>query len=64
VLCFNGTRDALCDRDLMERALKGLSWQMHWLEGADHSFRVLKSSDTDVYHELSEVTGRWLSRLA
>src|SRR5687768_4407068 len=38
VLCFNGTRDALCDRDLMERALKGTNWQMHWLDGADHSF--------------------------
>src|SRR5437868_7154674 len=45
VLCFNGTRDPLCTRELMERALSGLaSWKMHWLEGADHSFHVLKSS--------------------
>src|SRR5256885_11463330 len=35
VLCFNGTRDALCRRDLMELALKKVPapWQMHWLEG-------------------------------
>lgn len=64
VLCFNGTRDALCDRDLMERALKPAAWQMHWLAGADHSFRVLKSSDTDVYKEVCDVSRDWLSRLA
>ena len=40
VLCFNGTRDELCRRDLMEAVLAKLSWQMHWLEGAGHSFRV------------------------
>src|SRR3954470_1313305 len=33
VLCFNGTRDALCTRDLMERAVAGLeNWTQHWLE--------------------------------
>ena len=41
VLCFNGTRDALCRRDLMERALKTVTtdWDMRWLEGADHSLK-------------------------
>ena len=66
VLCFNGTRDALCRRDLMERATAGLSgWTMHWLEGADHSFRVLKSSgrtDAGVLEEIAEASERWLSR--
>jgi len=58
VLCFNGTRDALCRRDLMDKTLKNLSWQMHWLEGADHSFHVLKSSgrsDAQVMDEVSTV---------
>jgi uncharacterized protein len=67
VLCFNGTRDALCDRDLMERAPKSRLWQMHWLEGADHSFRVLKSgacSEDDVYREVEDITRGWVSRLA
>ena len=66
VLCFNGTRDALCRRDLMEKALAGLSWQMHWLDGADHSFHVLKSSgrtDDDVFREVTEVSRAWLSQL-
>jgi len=41
VLCFNGTRDELCRRDLMEKAIAGLAnWRMHWLEGAGHSFRA------------------------
>ena len=64
VLCFNGTRDALCRRDLMEQAISGLhGWQMHWLEGADHSFRVLKSSvrsDAGVLEEVGAASGRWL----
>ena len=66
VLCFNGTRDELCRRDLMEKALAGLSWQMHWLDGADHSFHVLKSSgrtDDDVFREVQDVSRAWLSRL-
>ena len=64
VLCFNGTRDTLCTRDLMERAIAGLShWTMHWLEGADHSFHVLKSSgrtDAQVLDEVGEAGRRWL----
>jgi predicted alpha/beta-hydrolase family hydrolase len=66
VLCFNGTRDALCERPLMEKALQNLSWQMHWLEGADHSFHVLKSSgrtDAQVMDEVSRVAGQWRTTL-
>jgi uncharacterized protein len=67
VLCFNGTRDALCQRELMEQVLGRLPWRMHWLEGADHSFRVLKSSgkrDDDVMRELADVARDWLAHLA
>src|SRR5689334_22401040 len=41
-LCLNGTRDALCRRDLMDDVVSRLSsaFAMHWLEGADHSFHV------------------------
>jgi predicted alpha/beta-hydrolase family hydrolase len=69
VLCFNGTRDALCRRDLMESALAKVqtSWTMHWLEGADHSFHVLKSSgrtDADVLDEIAGATKQWLPAVA
>jgi predicted alpha/beta-hydrolase family hydrolase len=66
VLCVNGTRDTLCRRDLMERAVGGLrGWEMHWLDGADHSFHVLKSSgrtDAEVLTEAGDATARWVSR--
>ena len=57
VLCISGTRDPLCDRMLMQRALDTVQtqWDMHWLEGKDHSFPV-----TD---EVGEVAGRWLGSL-
>jgi predicted alpha/beta-hydrolase family hydrolase len=57
VLCINGTRDALCDRVLMERALGPVTtrWTMHWLEGKDHSFRVTE--------EIGALAGRWLELL-
>lgn len=68
VLCFNGTRDELCHRDLMERALQTVKtdWRMHWLEGADHSFHVLKSSgrtDAQVLDEVADATREWVSWL-
>jgi len=68
VLCLNGTRDALCRRDLMERVVGRLTerWTMHWLEGADHSFHVLKSSgrsDAEVLSEIAEACGTWVSGL-
>jgi predicted alpha/beta-hydrolase family hydrolase len=68
VLAFSGTRDALCTRDLMERALTTVSapWDMRWIDGADHSFHVLKSSGTNdaaVMESIAEASAAWLSRL-
>ena len=68
VLCFNGTRDELCRRDLMEPVLQrvGTNWRMHWVEGADHSFHVLKSSgrnDKEVMDEIGDATREWIHGL-
>jgi len=68
VLCLNGTRDALCRRDLMQGVVDRLTgrWTMHWLEGADHSFHVLKSSgrsDGEVLNEIAETSIAWASDL-
>ncbi len=65
VLCINGTRDPFCDRALMEQTLTtlGKNWRMHWLEGADHSFHVLKSSgrtDREVLAEVADQCEAWL----
>jgi predicted alpha/beta-hydrolase family hydrolase len=69
VLCFNGTRDELCRPDLMEAALRTVTtdWRMHWLDGADHSFHVLKSSgrnDAAVLDEVGEAARGWIGYLA
>jgi predicted alpha/beta-hydrolase family hydrolase len=69
VLCFNGTRDGLCTPEIMKRVLTTVTapWQMHWLEGADHSFHVLKSSgrnDAAVLEEVGETSERWLDRIS
>ncbi len=66
VLCFNGTRDALCRRDLMDSVVGRLAsnWTMHWLDGADHSFRVTKASGrtgADVLNEIGDATKTWLA---
>ena len=69
VLCVNGTRDPFCDPPLMKQVLASLgpNWRMHWLEGADHSFHVLKRSgrtDADVLEEVAAEVERWLESRA
>lgn len=68
VLCFNGTRDTFCTKELMEKAISGLSkrWTMHWVEGADHGFHVPKSSGrthTDVVEEITSTSQDWISKI-
>jgi predicted alpha/beta-hydrolase family hydrolase len=68
VLCFNGTRDEMCTPELMQRVLERVNtrWEMHWLDGADHSFHVLKRSgrtDADVLKEVGEASEQWVASL-
>ena len=68
VLAFSGTRDPLCTRERMERALTTVTapWDMRWIEGADHSFHVLKSSGTNdaaVMDSIAAQSAEWLARL-
>ena len=68
VLCINGTRDPFCTPALMERVVKTVTapWEMHWLDGADHSFHVLKSSgrnDAAVLAEVADAGERWIGTL-
>jgi len=67
VLCVNGTRDALCTKALRERAIATVRapWTMHWIEGADHSFHVLKSTgrtDGEVLDEIGSVGEKWTAQ--
>jgi uncharacterized protein len=68
VICFNGTRDPFSTRELMDAALKRVKtkWEMHWVEGAEHSFHVLKSSgrtDAQVLDEIGDAVRKWAARL-
>jgi predicted alpha/beta-hydrolase family hydrolase len=69
VLCFNGTRDPFCDPVLMNQVVSRLggNWRMHWLDGADHGFHVLKSSgrtDRDLLSEVGDTTRNWMDELS
>jgi len=53
----------------MTRALESVTapWEMHWVDGADHSFHVLKSTgrtDAQVMTEVGDVAERWIAELA
>ena len=60
VLCFNGTRDTLCTRELMEKALKTVTtdWQQRWLEGADHSLK-----GDALMREIADAAEHWIAYL-
>jgi hypothetical protein len=52
----------------MEDVLKRVNtkWEMHWVDGADHSFHVLKSSgktDGQVLIEMADQIKVWVARL-
>jgi len=64
-LCFNGTRDSFCTPEIMKRVVSklGKNFTMHWIEGADHGFKVPKSSGrtyADVLEEVKESSRSWL----
>jgi len=67
MLFFAGTRDALCDIDLIQNVLNGLhaAWELETIEGGDHSFvlpKLLKASEEDVYERILQRTLSWLSQ--
>lgn len=69
MLFIEGTRDPLCDLGLLRSALQSVavSVQLHVIEGADHSFRVLKRlgrSATDVDSEIVGAVADWVIRNA
>ena len=69
MLFFQGTRDDLADLKLLKPICKNLGDRstLHVIEGADHSFHVLKSSgksDAEILRELARTTAEWAASLA
>jgi len=67
-LCMNGDHDELCRQDLMELVLPRLqpTWQMHWIQGADHSYAPSKGSgrkQADIVREISETADAWINSI-
>ena len=65
MLFLQGTRDALCDLELLRPALEGLgqSPTLHVVEEGDHSFAVLKRSGRtpeEVLDELAAAVAAWV----
>jgi len=61
MLFFSGTRDSLCDLNLLNKVLKKLTapWTLEIIEGGDHSFNVLKSmnlTQQEVYDQILNKT--------
>jgi predicted alpha/beta-hydrolase family hydrolase len=68
MLFLSGTRDALAERDLLQGEVDKLSGQnrLHWLDTADHSYKILKRSRVatqDVYAEAGEVAASFVTAL-
>ena len=68
MLFLQGTRDDLADLKLLTPICKELGKlaTLHIIEGADHSFHVLKSSgksDAETLRELARTTGEWAAAL-
>ncbi|MFC1680551.1 alpha/beta family hydrolase [Pseudomonadota bacterium] len=65
-LFLQGTRDPLCDLALLRREIIDKSpgnRALHIIDGADHSFRVLKKfnrSEQSVYGEIVDTTVNWI----
>jgi uncharacterized protein len=66
LLFLQGTRDSLADLDLLRPVVADLGARatLHVVEGADHSFGVLKRSgrsEDDVMAELGDVVAGWIT---
>lgn len=67
MLFFAGTRDQLCDLQLLRQVLSKLTapWELEVIDGGDHSFHVPKSHATDaaeIYEQILRRTLEWLRR--
>jgi predicted alpha/beta-hydrolase family hydrolase len=64
MLFLSGTRDALAERQHLERVVADLpKAQLHWLDTADHGYRVLKRTRTgseDVFDEMARVAREFI----
>jgi len=66
MLFLQGTRDKLAEPELLNPVIQKLGTRasLHLIDGADHSFHMLKSSgrtDNEILRELAAKVGDWAS---
>jgi predicted alpha/beta-hydrolase family hydrolase len=68
MLFLSGTRDALAEQALLRGVVDTLeNAELHWLDTADHGYRVLKrsrASAEDVFAEMARVAREFVDRHA
>ena len=61
---LSGTRDKLAEKKLLKQTVSGMqAAKIHWLDTADHGFKILKRTRTSpesVYHESARIIHDWL----
>lgn len=70
MLFLSGTRDALAERVLLEEVVASLATsqrkaELHWLDTADHSYKILKRQrveSPDVFAEMAGVAARFVDQ--
>ena len=67
LLFFGGTRDSLCDLELLRHVLGRLntSWDLEVIDGGDHSFGLLKSANItqdEIYDRILQIMVAWLKK--
>lgn len=65
MLFIQGTRDAFARMDLLQNSLSNLRKfvTLHWIEGGDHSYKVLVRQGIhypEVLKKVSDMTGEWI----
>jgi uncharacterized protein len=67
MLFLSGTRDELAQRELLTQVVDALpTAELHWLDTADHGYRVLKRSRAtgeDVFDEMARVARDFVDRV-
>jgi hypothetical protein len=68
MLFFAGTRDALCDIDLLRSVLNRLKtpWELETIDGGDHSFvlpKSFKTAEGDVFDRILQRAVTWLNQV-
>ena len=57
MLFLSGSRDGMAQHDLMESVVTRLNAKLHWLETADHGYKVLKRTRQRTDDVFSEIVG-------